>query len=437
MTPLEPLTRDEAERRYAGYVRAGARRRRTRRGVAVAGGVVGTVAVVAALVWAASVLRGMDRGQQPAAPVAKLGAPAVLSIGSDNLCALTPTRGVRCWGRSAGTGHRGFAASPVDVVGLEQGVRGLAAGWGFTCALLDDDSLSCWGRNDAGQLGDGSTYTGSEPVTPIGLPSVRAVAAGGGHTCAITQDRTAWCWGANGWGQLGDGTEVQRSVPGPVRGLDAGVVDIASGYQHSCALLDDGAVRCWGANERGQLGDRTTERRSLPVAVAGLPPTVAIEAGAGADHTCALTVEGTVWCWGANEGGSLGVASNVEFRSSPVQIQGLPGPVSTIAVSEFNACAITDEGAAYCWGDPEVLGRSTIFDSGSTEPVLMEQLPRAMAAFAIGNTNGCVLSTDGTLRCWGQNGDGQLGTGTEGGSRLFPRELPGRWYVPDDEGSGA
>ena len=144
------------------------------------------------------------------------------------------------------------------------------------------------GSNGSGQLGDDTTTQRSTPVNVSGLASgVTALAAGDGHTCALTTGGGVKCWGSNFSGQLGDGTTNQRSTPVDVAGLASGVIALAAGGYHTCALTTGGGVKCWGSNYYGQLGDGTTSDRSTPVNVAGLVSGVTALA-AGSSHTCAL-----------------------------------------------------------------------------------------------------------------------------------------------------
>jgi len=150
---------------------------------------------------------------------------------------------------------------------------------------------------------------------------VTAIAAGAEHTCALTSGGAMWCWGANASGQLGDGTNVNRNTPVNVSKLSEGVATILAGSEHTCALTSGGAMRCWGANYSGQLGDGTNVNRNMPVNVSGLWWGVT-EIAAGSEHTCAV-VAGGVRCWGANFSGQLGDGTNVK-RSMPVNVPGLP-----------------------------------------------------------------------------------------------------------------
>jgi alpha-tubulin suppressor-like RCC1 family protein len=197
----------------------------------------------------------------------------------------------------------------------------IAAGGLHTCALTAGGGVKCWGRNNRGQLGDGTTTNRNTPVNVSGLTSgVDAIAVGRYHTCALTAGGGVKCWGRNIYGQLGDGTWTQRTTPVDVSGLTSGVAAIAAGGYHTCALMEGGGVKCWGRNSYGQLGDGTTTDRNMPADVSGLTSEVAAIA-AGWDHTCALTAGG-VKCWGRNSNGQLGDETTTD-RDIPVDVSGL------------------------------------------------------------------------------------------------------------------
>ncbi len=183
----------------------------------------------------------------------------------------------------------------------------LAGGNSHTCALTTAGGVKCWGGNPEGQLGNGTISMGSSsPVDVTGLTSgVIAVAAGGMHSCAVTSAGAVKCWGSNDSGQLGNGTTTSSATPVDVQGLTSGVVAVAAGTSHTCALTNAGGVKCWGYNSDGQLGNGTTTFSPTPVNVIGLASGVSAVAGGGA-HTCALTTSGGVKCWGFNGWGQLG-----------------------------------------------------------------------------------------------------------------------------------
>jgi alpha-tubulin suppressor-like RCC1 family protein len=217
----------------------------------------------------------------------------------------------------------------------------VAAGGGHTCALTTGGGVKCWGYNDQGQLGDGSSSVQYTPVNVVGLSSgVTAITAGYVHTCALTTGGGVKCWGYNGYGQLGDGSASNQYTPVNVVGLSSGVTAITAGYVHTCALTTAGGVKCWGYNGSGQLGDGSASNQYIPVNVSGLGSGVAAIT-AGGYHTCALTTGGGVKCWGYNG------SSN---QYIPVNVSGLGSGVAAITAGYFHTCALTTGGGVKCWG---------------------------------------------------------------------------------------
>ncbi|WP_310566672.1 hypothetical protein [Hydrogenophaga sp.] len=337
-----------------------------------------------------------------------------ISAGYSHTCALTSAGGVKCWGGNfvgqLGDGSTTNSPVPVAVSGLGSGVGAIAVGDAYTCALTEVGAVKCWGYNWAGQLGDGSTTNSPVPVTVSGLDSgVVAVSAGARHACALTSADAVQCWGHNDQGQLGDGSTTQSLVPVAVSGLDSGVVAVSAGFRHACALTSVGGVKCWGNNGAGQLGDGSTTNSPVPVAVSGLGSGVRAIA-AGSSHTCALTSAGAVKCWGNNYYGQLGDGSTTRSLV-PVAVSGLDGGVIAIAADDSHTCAHTSTGAQ-CWGenfDGKLGDGST---TNSPVPVAVSGLDSGVVAIDAGRYHTCVLTSAGGAQCWGDNSHGQLGDGS-------------------------
>jgi alpha-tubulin suppressor-like RCC1 family protein len=286
--------------------------------------------------------------------------------GAYHTCALTAGGGVLCWGDNRdgqiGDDTISNALTPMAVSGLSSGVTALAAGEYHTCALTTSDRVFCWGRNTEGQLGDGTTNNARTPVAVHGLGSnsVSAMDGGGYHTCAATAAGLVLCWGRNDEGQLGDGTTIRASIPVTVNGLSSGLAAVAAGYMHTCGMTPAGAVVCWGNNVHGQLGDGTTVRTSTPVTVSGLS-SLAVALAAGGDHNCAATATDGLFCWGWNWLGQLG-DDTTNTALTPVAVKGLNGGVSVIAGGIHHTCAVGE--GLHCWGNNALgpLGDGTTTD---------------------------------------------------------------------------
>jgi alpha-tubulin suppressor-like RCC1 family protein len=328
-------------------------------------------------------------------------------------CALESGGGMKCWGYNSsgqlGDGTTTPHSAPAGVTGMTSGVTAISANGDFSCAAAGS-GVQCWGSNWDGELGDGTTTDHSLPAPVAELASgVTVLSAGRGHTCAVLPGGGAKCWGRNGSGQLGDGTLIQRSIPADVSGLTGGVTAIAGGADHTCALMSGGAVKCWGYNSYGQLGDGTWVNQSAPVDVAGLASGVTAIA-AGETHTCAL-VGGGVKCWGGNSYGQLGDGTTTR-RPAPTDVLGLTGPVTAIAAGRYHTCAALAAGGMMCWG---YNAYGQLGDGSTTQqklPVPVLDLTEVVTAVDAGEWQTCALLSDGGLKCWGANYSGQLGDNT-------------------------
>lgn len=286
-------------------------------------------------------------------------------------------------------------------------VNQLALGASHSCALGGDGTVLCWGRNHAGQLGDGTQEPRSAPTPVTGLNSVVAIAAGFDFSCALLEDGGVRCWGANASGQLGDGSRQPRLRPVAVNGL-APVLALAAGKYHACALQQDGLVLCWGDDENGQLGDGqqwTSSTQPVPVPLSFDPLALA----AGGYHTCALDDLGRVWCWGARWSGQTGTQVSQVNELSPTRIDSLTG-VLRIAAGEGHSCAVRSDQTLWCWGDSRLTRAGPdLTDDASPAQVadLAEVIDVDTSMYHI-----CVRLLRGGVKCWGYNREGQLGDGS-------------------------
>lgn len=341
------------------------------------------------------------------------GRPAISARGN-HTCVLIGGGPLTCWGYNIegqlGIGTTTNSNVPVVVSGLDSEVRAFSAGEGPTCVVTTAGGVKCWGMNKNGQLGDGTHKNSSAPVDVIGLGSgVVAVSSGVDHACAISEDRSVRCWGSNGAGQLGDGTTTDSAVPVKVSGLGAGAVAVTAGFGATCAITTGGAASCWGTNTYGQLGNGTTTDSSVPVKVSGLDSgVVAIDANGG--HACAVTDGGAARCWGINRVGELGNGTTGN-SDVPVEVRGLGSGVTAISAGSGHSCATTDAGAAMCWGFNEAGGLGDGTTKDSSVPVPVAGLQSGAIAITAGSAHTCAL-TSSTVKCWGYNGYGELGNGS-------------------------
>jgi alpha-tubulin suppressor-like RCC1 family protein len=325
----------------------------------------------------------------------------------------------KCWGSNEfgglGDGTLTQRTQPTQVVGLATGVTAIAtSSSGFSCAITTAGTVKCWGKNDVGQLGDGTTANRNLPVDVLGVANVQKIKLGSSHVCILTTGGAVQCWGSNTYGQLGNSSTTSSSAAVDVTGLSSGVSDIQAGNTHTCALTTGGGVKCWGRNNYGQLGDSSTSTRTSPVDTTGLTSGVAsISAVSSGDHGCAVTTTGAAKCWGYNAINQLGdgTASN---RTSPVNVVGLASDVVAVSVGYAHSCAILTGGLVKCWGYHS-FGQLGNDNTAYSHPTAIDVvgLPSAALTLSCGLYSSCAVLTSGAAYCWGSNGSGQLGDGTK------------------------
>ena len=362
---------------------------------------------------------------------------SAISYGGEDACALVSDGTVRCWGsnNNAQLGIGYFARSdcycssiPGPVTSLVNVVN-LATGDSHVCAALGDGTMRCWGLDITGELGNGATYPpgppgtiGAVPLTVLNISSASAVAVGHQHTCALLGDGTVQCWGFNSYGSLGNGTFEFSLQPVSVLGITNAVAIAAGGY-NSCALLSDGTVQCWGSNMEGQLGNGTTyeivgqaDSSSTPVTVTGITTAVGVAVSGGA--CCALLRDGAIQCWGFGYGyASSNPMTNIPIELSPdvpgyVSASFLPAAVQgvTNAVSLSYGCAVLSDRTVQCWHTDAVQGTDS---SGYSDPSVS-----APPVVISGITNAVGVSGDVNSGCVLLDGGRVQCWGTNGSGQL-------------------
>jgi alpha-tubulin suppressor-like RCC1 family protein len=387
------------------------RRRKRYRAIAIVVGLVGGLVLAGAMVLATA-----NRADG-------LGEVTQISVGFEHACALRTDASVHCWGRNAsGAFGAGVIARPEDPAGmrtkrvsLDARAVSLSSGARHVCALLDNETVRCWGAGGDGQLGVNTIMDRSLPIS-VGLRRVVAISAGVGHTCAVHDKGRVSCWGLNDHGQTGSGQQRNPAAavgnalgeialddeefagnafendlrPMPVEG-PRHAIQVSTGYFHSCALERDGTVMCWGTNGQDQLGEVDVAGSIVALPVPNLSNVTQIDGGTW--NTCARTKTSEVFCWG------------VDFFSTgeigPIRVKGLP-PVTSVSVGSTHACALANDQTVWCWGknDSGQLGNGTIEDSRVAHQV--RELNN-VTSVSVGSQNSCAVTSNREPYCWGEN----------------------------------
>lgn len=371
------------------------------------------------LVAAALSIVLMFLGSQPASAIGTGPTFSSVSAGEHFTCGLTSTGDVYCWGENdhfqLGTSAVNSSSTPNQVYQISN-VLQIASGRDFACARISDGGVACWGRADLGQTGDGLLSESDRyfATRVQGINTAIDISAGEGHACAVLKDKSVMCWGQNQYGQIGNEKNKNEKMPVKVEGIP-NVIQVSAGQGHTCALGENGFIYCWGDNKYGQLGIGSTQvLKKTPSLVLGIQKVKSIQVGY--NTSCAIKENSGIWCWGWGQDGQGGELDKVNrwlpeligavlitVNTSPVKI--VPSvDFETISIGKTNVCGVLNSlrgNTLYCWGlnrftDPGI-STSTTFSTGTS--------------VSIGDGHGCIVTTTGTISCWGWNHKGQLGLG--------------------------
>jgi alpha-tubulin suppressor-like RCC1 family protein len=333
-------------------------------------------------------------------------------------------------------------SATADVVTVT-GFAAISSGYVSSCGLTTSGIAYCWGSNDLGRLGDGTTQDNAVPVAVTGGLRFSALRTGSVQACGLATDGAAYCWGSNIFSTLGTGTTsapqtcyssdwadegagYQQCSPSPLP-VTGGLHFVAlsdGGSSAICGLTSNGEAYCWGYGRDGELGDGTMTSSPTPLLVSGGLHFASVSTSGY--HSCGLTTAGVAYCWGYNDNGELGDASTVSHI--------VPKPVASnlrfaaLSSGADHSCALTMDGTAYCWGvnSSGQLGAGAMTYSNSPVPV---SGGLRFTSLSTDTNHTCGLTTSGEAYCWGQNFDGQLGDGTTTNHDFPVRVLGGLRFV--------
>ena len=303
---------------------------------------------------------------------------------------------------------------PVQTAALGGGriAQRIVAGLNHTCVLATDGTVWCWGENGKGAVGDGSFTNQENPVQVILADTATKIAAGGSTTCAVLTNNSVQCWGRNNFGQVGIGSVLSSTIGTPTNVLlipaSFIVSDIEVGLTHVCAVSTVGGAWCWGEGTNGRLGDGTVSNHYEPTATSAFG-SAAVSISAGGTHTCAVLANNTVTCFGRNNSGQLSQATSTTQNVVPTVVTPISG-ASSVSVGVSFTCVLLTGGTVSCFGinGDGQLGSGAISTNRVT-PAIVTGLDGTVVDITTGSSHSCAVISTGEVRCWGKNDYGQLG----------------------------
>lgn len=355
-----------------------------------------------------------------------------VSSASGHSCAVKTDGSLWCWGaNSYGKLGNGLTTGNQDSPGREStnatNWAQVSTGGNHTCAIKTDGSLWCWGRDNVGQLGNGGAITADQTAPSREATSATDwayVSAGASHTCAVKTTGTLWCWGIDSFGALGDGVGVvNQNAPVQESTLATDWAQVSTGLAYTtCAVKTSGTLWCWGSGSSGDLGDGTSTFSAYSPVQESSAATNWLQVNTGYSHSCAVKSDGSLWCWGNDTFGQLGNGATTGNQLSPFQESSGATDWALVTTGNSHSCALKTNGSLWCWGYDTggMLGNGSTL---RTSPV--QESSQAVNWMPVnGGSYRCAIKTDGSLWCWGSDGNGQLGNGATTGSQISPvREI--------------
>ncbi|MAT86781.1 MAG: hypothetical protein CMA25_07485 [Euryarchaeota archaeon] len=338
-----------------------------------------------------------------------------IHAGHENTCGITDSGKLYCWGNNNngknGIGSTNTEKLPSTPVTFNQNttIEKLSMGLYHSCAIDSDNTVWCWGRAWNGNLGSGDGNADQYAPVQVELPGendfATEIAAGERFTCALLGNGAISCWGHDGNNQLGDSADTtgDQNTPQSYVSLPSGriAVDIDAGQNHACAVLDNGSIVCWGYNNYGKLGSSFSSlANSLPVYINTTQNKSFTQVSTGYDHTCALLENGTGMCWGRNTHGQLGNDSTTN-SFYPVYInQSQTGPLIAISAKNIHTCAINASGGAFCWGSAHSGALGNSVNNHRWQAYELAPTPVTWSGMAWSNTIGPVADKEWNAGSW-------------------------------------
>jgi alpha-tubulin suppressor-like RCC1 family protein len=359
-----------------------------------------------------------------------LGDMISVDTGSEFSCAVISNGTVQCWGSGfygqLGNGGTSSSSTPQNVSGISNAVS-VSAGYRHACATLSSGEIKCWGQGTLGQLGNGGISSSLVPVTVSNISSAVSVSAGNVHTCALLEGGLVQCWGAGSY--LGNGQSTRSTIPVSAQ---SNAISVSAGESHTCALLSNSQISCWGEGTAGQLGNGASSSALSPVTVSNISTATSVDAGSNA--TCATLASGSVRCWGFVGWSGGGTQGLYAYRSTPGTVSGVSSAIAVSSGPFTTRCALLVDGTVVCWrgGGSNLLPHGVSITQSTPFPTAEIESATSISSRGGFSTSGhyCATISNDTVRCWGAGSLGELGNGGTSSSSIGLEVLSPRAIRP-------